>query len=207
MKPKTLKDLKKSRYRVVSVREELRKNLVKKLKAGEPLFQDIIGYEHTVIPQLENAILAGHDMIFLGERGQAKSRLIRNLTYLLDDEIPIVKGCEINDNPFAPICRVCRNKLAEQGDALEIGWVTPERRYAEKLATPDVTIADLIGEVDPIKVAEGKYLSDEEVIHFGLIPRVNRGIFSINELPDLAEKVQVGLFNIMQERDVQIKGF
>jgi magnesium chelatase subunit I len=207
MKPKTLKDLKKSRYRVRSVREELRNNLIKKLRSGEPLFPDIIGYEQTVIPQLENAILAGHDMIFLGERGQAKSRLIRNLTYLLDDEIPIVKGCEINDNPFVPICKSCRQKAEEQGDALEIEWIGPNRRYAEKLATPDVTIADLIGEIDPIKVAEGKYLSDEEAIHFGLIPRVNRGIFSINELPDLAEKVQVGLFNIMQERDVQIKGF
>jgi magnesium chelatase subunit I len=206
-KPKTLKELGKSRYRVLPVREEMRKNLIAKLKAGEPLFQDIVGFESTVIPQLENAILAGHDMIFLGERGQAKSRLIRNLTRLLDGEIPIVKGCEINDNPFAPICKSCREKALEQGDSLEIEWITSERRYAEKLATPDVTIADLIGEVDPIKVAEGKYLSDEHVIHFGMIPRVNRGILSINELPDLAEKVQVGLFNIMQERDIQIKGF
>jgi magnesium chelatase subunit I len=207
MKLKTLKDLRKARYRVLPVREEMRKNLIKKLKAGEPLFSDIIGYELTVIPQLENAILSGHDIIFLGERGQAKSRLIRNLTNLFDDEIPIVKGCEINDNPFAPICKTCQKKAQEHGDALEIEWIPAERRYAEKLATPDVTIADLIGEIDPIKVAEGKYLSDEETIHFGLIPRVNRGIFSINELPDLAEKVQVGLFNIMQERDVQIKGF
>jgi magnesium chelatase subunit I len=206
-KPNTLKELKKSRYRVAPVREEMRRNLIAKMKAGEPLFTDIIGYEQTVIPQLENAILSGHDMIFLGERGQAKSRLIRNLAHLLDDEIPIVKGCEINDNPFAPKCKSCRGKASERGDSLEIDWITPERRYAEKLATPDVTIADLIGEVDPRTVAEGKYLSDEEAIHFGLIPRVNRGIFSINELPDLAEKVQVGLFNIMEERDVQIKGF
>lgn len=206
-KPRTLKELKRTRYRVLPVREEMRNNLIEKMKAGETLFPDIIGYENTVIPQLENAILAGHDMIFLGERGQAKSRLIRNLTQLLDEEIPIVKGCEINDNPFAPICKSCRRKALEHGDSLEVQWIPRERRYAEKLATPDVTIADLIGEVDPIKVAEGKYLSDEEVIHFGLIPRVNRGIFSINELPDLAEKVQVGLFNVMQERDVQIKGF
>jgi len=206
-KPKTLKELRKSGNRVLPVREELRKNLIARMKKGEPLFSDIIGYDSTVIPRLENAILSGHDMIFLGERGQAKSRLIRNLTGLLDDEIPIIKGCEINDNPFAPICMSCRERAAELGDALEIEWIAPARRYAEKLATPDVTIADLIGEIDPIKIAEGKYLSDERAIHFGLIPRVNRGIFSINELPDLAEKVQVGLFNIMQERDVQIKGF
>ncbi len=206
-RPTTLKDLKKSRYRIAPVREEMRRNLVAKMRNGQPLFPDIIGYEHSVIPQLENAILSGHDMIFLGERGQAKSRLIRNLTNLLDEEIPVVKDCEINDNPFDPICKACREKAMEAGDDLELEWIPRERRYAEKLATPDVTIADLIGEVDPIRVAEGKYLCDEEVIHFGLIPRVNRGIFSINELPDLAEKVQVGLFNIMQERDIQIKGF
>ena len=206
-RPKTLRQLRKSGYRVLPVREELRKNLIAKMKAGGPLFDDIIGYDDTVIPQLENAILSGHDMIILGERGQAKSRLIRNLRGLLDDEIPIVKGCEICDNPFEPVCKACREHAAEKGDSLEIEWITRERRYAEKLATPDVTIADLIGEIDPIKIAEGKYLSDERAIHFGLIPRVNRGIFSINELPDLAEKVQVGLFNIMEERDVQIKGF
>jgi magnesium chelatase subunit I len=204
---KTLRQLKKAGYEVLPVRAELRKNLIATMKSGDPLFDDIIGYDDTVIPQLENAILSGHDMIFLGERGQAKSRLIRNLTSLLDEEIPIVKGCEINDNPFEPVCRACREKAAEQGDSLEIEWVPREARYAEKLATPDVTIADLIGEIDPIKIAEGKYLSDEHAIHFGLIPRVNRGIFSINELPDLAEKVQVGLFNIMEERDIQIKGF
>ncbi len=190
-----------------TVREELRGNLIAKMKAGGPLFDDIIGYDETVIPRLENAILAGHDMIFLGERGQAKSRLIRNLVSLLDEEIPIVKGCEINDNPVDPVCKACRERAAEKGDSLEIEWIPRERRYAEKLATPDVTMADLIGEIDPIKIAEGKYLSDERAIHFGMIPRVNRGIFSINELPDLAEKVQVGLFNIMEERDVQIKGF
>jgi len=206
-KPKTLRQLKKSGYHALPVREELRKNLIAKMKEGGPLFADIIGYEETVIPQLENAVLSGHDMIFLGERGQAKSRLIRNLADLLDEEIPIVKGCEINDNPFEPVCMSCRERAVEKGDSLEIEWIVRERRYAEKLATPDVTIADLIGDIDPIKIAEGKYLSDERAIHFGLIPRVNRGIFSINELPDLAEKVQVGLFNIMQERDIQIKGF
>ncbi len=206
---KTLKQLKKSGYRVLPVREELRNNLIARMKATSNgrLFDNIIGYDETVIPRLENAILSGHDMIFLGERGQAKSRLIRNLTGLLDEEIPIVKGCEINDNPFDPVCKACRERVAEKGDSLEIEWIPRERRYAEKLATPDVTIADLIGEIDPIKIAEGRYLSDERAIHFGLIPRVNRGIFSINELPDLAEKVQVGLFNIMEERDVQIKGF
>jgi magnesium chelatase subunit I len=206
-KPQTLKELKKSRYRILPLREELRRNLIARMKAKKPLFPDIIGYEETVIPQIENAILSGHDMIFLGERGQAKSRLIRNLTHLLDEEIPVIKGCEINDNPLTPVCKTCQEKALEYGDSLEIAWRSREHRYAEKLATPDVTIADLIGEVDPIKVAEGKYLSDEEVIHFGLIPRVNRGIFSINELPDLSEKVQVGLFNIMEERDIQIKGF
>jgi len=206
-KPKTLKQLKKGGYRILPVREELRKNLIEKMREGGPLFPDIIGYEDTVIPRLENAILSGHDMIFLGERGQAKSRLIRNLVGLLDEEIPVVKGCEINDNPFEPVCMSCRERAAEMGEALEIEWIARDLRYAEKLATPDVTIADLIGDIDPIKIAEGKYLSDERAIHFGLIPRVNRGIFAINELPDLAEKVQVGLFNIMQERDVQIKGF
>jgi magnesium chelatase subunit I len=206
-KPQTLKELKKVRYRTLPVRKEMRKNLIARMKDNQPLFPDIVGYEQTVIPQVENAILAGHDMIFLGERGQAKSRLIRSLTRLLDEEIPIIKGCEINDNPFEPVCKACRAKAIEEGDSLEVEWIPRERRYAEKLATPDVTVADLIGEVDPIKLAEGKYLSDEAAIHFGLIPRVNRGIFSINELPDLAEKVQVGLFNIMQERDIQIKGF
>ncbi len=205
--PKTLRQLKKAGYRVLPVREELRKNLIAKMREDAPLFPDIIGYDETVIPQIENAVLSGHDMIFLGERGQAKSRLIRNLTSLLDEEIPIVKGCEINDDPFDPACMFCREKVAEKGDSLEIEWIPRERRYGEKLATPDVTIADLLGDIDPIRVAEGRYLSDERAIHFGLIPRVNRGIFAINELPDLAEKVQVGLFNVMQERDVQIRGF
>jgi len=160
-----------------------------------------------VIPEIENAILSGHHMVFLGERGQAKSRIIRSLLSLLDERIPIVQGCEINDNPFLPICRVCRRKLEQEGEGLAIEWVGREQRYGEKLATPDASIADLIGEIDPIKVAEGRYLADEETIHYGLIPRTNRGIFAINELPDLTEKVQVGLFNLMEEKDVQIKGY
>src|SRR6185503_5273540 len=164
-------------------------------------------YDDTVIPEIENAILSGHHMVFLGERGQGKSRIIRGLTSLLDERIAIVQGCEINDNPFHPICRVCRKKAAEMGDALPLEWVDRDSRYGEKLATPDVSIADLVGEIDPIKVAEGRYLADEETIHYGLVPRTNRGIFAINELPDLTEKVQVGLFNLMEEKDVQIKGY
>jgi magnesium chelatase subunit I len=192
---------------VQPVREEMRRNLIRKLRGGEELFPGIVGFDDTVLPHLQNAILGGQDVIFLGERGQAKSRLIRALTCLLDDAVPAVAGCEINDDPFAPICRACRERAQKEGDGLEIAWLTPEQRYGEKLATPDITIADLIGEVDPIKVAEGRYLSDELTIHYGLIPRSNRGIFAINELPDLAERIQVGLLNIMEERDVQIRGY
>jgi magnesium chelatase subunit I len=173
----------------------------------EPLFPGIFGFEETVIPQVQNAILAGQDMIFLGERGQAKTRLIRSLVSLLDPELPYVEGSEINDDPFAPISRYAQDMVAKHGDDTPIAWLPRDDRYGEKLATPDVTTPELIGEVDPIKVAEGRYLSDELVIHYGLIPRTNRGIFCINELPDLSEKLQVGLFNIMQERDVQIRGF
>ncbi|MGH7831518.1 MAG: magnesium chelatase [Candidatus Binatia bacterium] len=204
---KTFGSLKKQGYRHLEVREEMRKNLVRCLETGERILAGIIGYEETVIPEIENAILSGHHMVFLGERGQAKSRIIRSLVSLLDQRIPIVQGCEINDSPFAPICRACRRRLDQEGDALPIEWVDREQRYGEKLATPDVSIADLIGEIDPIKVAEGRYLADEETIHYGLIPRTNRGIFAINELPDLTEKVQVGLFNLMEEKDVQIKGY
>jgi len=203
----TLGELRRSEYRVLSVREEMRKNLVRKLRDHEDLFPGIIGYEASVIPQIENAILSGQDIIFLGERGQAKSRLIRGLVTLLDEATPMVKGCAINDNPYAPVCKQCRARLQADGDALEIGWLSRERRYGEKLATPDTSIADLIGEVDPVRVAEGKYLSDELTIHYGLVPRTNRGIFAINELPDLAERIQVGLLNIMEERDVQIRGY
>jgi magnesium chelatase subunit I len=206
-KPRTIGELKASEYKVLSVKEEMRKNLIKKMRRGETVFPNIIGYEDTVIPQIETAILAGHDMIFIGERGQAKTRLIRALINLLDEEVPIIKGSEVNDNPYAPISKKCRDLVRELGDKVEIEWIRREDRYGEKLATPDVSIADLIGEVDPIKVAEGRYLSDELTIHFGLIPRSNRGIFAINELPDLVEKVQVGLFNIMEEKDIQIKGY
>jgi len=206
-RPRTLGELRASGYTVLPVREELRKNLLNKLARKEPLFPGIVGYEDTVIPQLEVAILAGQDIIFLGERGQAKSRLIRQLVNLLDEEVPVVAGCEINDNPYHPLCKACRDRLAEQGDALEIAWLPRDQRYAEKLATPDTSIADLIGEVDPIKVAEGRYLSDELTIHYGLIPRTNRGIFCINELPDLPERIQVGLFNLLEERDIQIRGY
>jgi len=204
---KTLGELKKSGVAVLSVRDEMRKNLVRHLESGERILPGIIGYDDTVIPEIENAILSGHHMVFLGERGQGKSRVIRGLMSLLDERIPIVKGCEINDNPYTPICRACRKSAAELGDALPIQWIDRDHRYGEKLATPDVSIADLVGEIDPIKVAEGRYLADEETIHYGLVPRTNRGIFAINELPDLTEKVQVGLFNLMEEKDVQIKGY
>jgi magnesium chelatase subunit I len=204
---RTIAELRRSEYRIQPVRAELRRNLIRKLQAGDPLFPGIVGYADTVIPQLENAILAGQDIVLLGERGQAKSRLIRSLTALLDDAVPAIAGCEINDDPYAPVCRRCRLLVEERGDETPITWITPDDRYGEKLATPDTSIADLIGEVDPIKVAEGRYLSDELVIHYGLVPRTNRGIFAINELPDLAERIQVGLLNIIEERDLQVRGF
>src|SRR5216684_1014799 len=204
---RTLGELKSAGYEVLPVRMEMRKNLLARLRSNEQILPGIVGYEETVIPEIENGVLAGHHMIFLGERGQAKSRIIRALTGLLDEYAPTFAGCEIFDNPFAPICRRCVKLAAEKGDAAEIVWVHRDSRYAEKLATPDVSVADLIGEIDPIKVAEGRYLADEETIHYGLIPRTNRGIFAINELPDLTEKVQVGLFNLMEEKDVQIKGY
>lgn len=204
---RTVAELNDAGYRSRTVRAEIRQNLIKRIQTGEDRFPGIIGFDETVIPQLENAILSGHDLILLGERGQAKTRLMRQFVTLLDPEIPVVAGCEIHDDPYAPICPRCRLMAAEMGGALPLDWLPREKRYAEKLATPDVTIADLIGEVDPIKVAEGRYLSDEATIHFGLIPRSHRGIFALNELPDLAEKIQVGLFNILEERDVQIRGF
>jgi len=206
-KPRTLGELKASGYRPRTIREELRKNLTHALETGETLFPGIVGYETTVLPQIENAILSGHDMIYLGERGQGKTRIIRLLVSLLDEYVPVVKGSEVHDSPFAPISHYAKELLAAHGDATGIEWVHRERRYSEKLATPDTTAAELIGEIDPIKVAEGRYLSDELTIHYGLIPRANRGIFAINELPDLAEKVQVSLFNILEERDIQIKGY
>jgi magnesium chelatase subunit I len=206
-RPVTLGELKASGWVSQPVKVEIRRNAIARIKAGEPLFPAVLGYESTVLPQLENALLAGHDVIFLGERGQAKTRMIRSLTSLLDEWMPIVAGSEINDDPYHPISRHARDTIAEQGDDTPIGWVHRDDRYGEKLATPDTSIADLIGEVDPIKIAEGRYLSDELVLHYGLVPRTNRGIFAINELPDLAERIQVGLLNVLEERDVQIRGF
>ena len=205
---KTFGELKQSGYKSVSVKDELRANLIKKLRAGEKLFPGIVGYDETVIPQLVNAILAKHNIILLGLRGQAKSRIIRQLTELLDEQIPIIAGSEVNDDPFHPISAYGRQTLDLHGDLTHIEWIDRDSRFVEKLATPDVTIADIIGDVDPIKAAKGGHLlSDELTIHYGLLPRANRGIFAINELPDLAGKIQVGLFNIMQEGDVQIKGY
>ncbi len=206
-KSATIGQLRESGYKIRSVRVELRENLLAKLRTGETVFEGIVGYDETVVPAVENAILAGHDVIFLGERGQAKSRIMRDLTKLLDPEIPAMAGCEIADDPFAPVCAACRHAVEEHGDDTAIVWLKPEDRYAEKLATPDISVADLIGEVDPIKVAEGRYLADQLTIHYGLIPRTNRGVFAINELPDLAERIQVALLNLLEERDIQIRGY
>ncbi len=206
-RPSTRGELKSEGYRVRSVKEEMRDNLIRKIESGEGLFPGIVGFEETVLPQLENAVLSGQDVIFLGERGQAKTRMARALVSLLDEVVPVVDGSEINDDPFEPISAHARELVAERGDATPIDWLPRDRRYGEKLATPDITVADLIGEVDPIKVAEGRYLSDELTIHYGLLPRTNRGIFALNELPDLAERIQVGLLNIMEERDVQVRGY
>jgi len=211
--PRTLGELRHSPFseqtlRARRVKDELRENLVAKLRQGGPIFSGIVGYDDTVVPQIINAILSRHNFILLGLRGQAKSRILRALTTLLDPQTPYVAGCEIHDNPYSPICRRCRDEVAARGDEIEIAYLTPEERYVEKLATPDVTIADLIGDIDPIKAARGGHqLSSEMTVHYGLLPRANRGIFAINELPDLAGKIQVGLFNIMQEGDVQIKGY
>ncbi len=205
--PRTLGELRRSGYTSRSVRAELRDNLLDRLRAGKRLCEDVLGYDETVLPALENALLCGHDLIFLGERGQAKTRMIRSLVQLLDEWLPEVAGSEIHDDPFAPVSAGARALVEERGDDTPIAWVHRDERYVEKLATPDVSIADLIGDVDPVKVAEGRRLSDELTMHFGLVPRTNRGIFCINELPDLTEKVQVGLFNVMEERDVQVKGY
>jgi len=205
--PRTLAELRASEWRERTVKEELRDNLIAKLRADEPIFDGIVGYEDTVLPGLERAILAGHDVIILGERGQAKTRMIRSLVNLLDEQMPIVAGCEINDSPFNPICASCRALVEGKGDETPVEWIGRDRRYAEKLATPDASVADLIGDVDPIRVAEGRYLGDELTIHFGLVPRTHRGIFSINELPDLPSRIQVALLNILEERDVQIRGY
>lgn len=206
-KPRTIAELQASGWRNRSVKEEMRENLIEHMRSGSELFGGIVGYDHTVIPALERAILAGHDIIMLGERGQGKTRIIRRLTELLDRETPVILGCEINDSPLDPVCRRCRDLVSEHGNAVEITWISSEDRFGEKLATPDTAVADLIGDVDPIRVAEGRYLSDELVIHYGLVPRTHRGIFSINELPDLPPRIQVSLLNVLEERDVQIRGF
>lgn len=205
--PRTLRDLRASGYRSRSVKDELRQNLLAKLRTGEPLFPGIIGYDDTVLPQIQNAILSQHDMLFLGLRGQGKTRMLRMLVQFLDEQLPIIAGSEVHDDPLAPISKFGRDMLEKHGEDCPIAWIDRDRRYHEKLATPDVTIADLVGEIDLIKHAEGKHLANEDVLHFGLIPRSHRGIFCMNELPDLAPKIQVGLFNVLEERDVQIRGF
>jgi magnesium chelatase subunit I len=206
-RPATLGQLKETGYQPVSVKDELRRNVIAKLRAGEDLFPGIVGYRDSVIPQIVNGILSKHDLLFLGLRGQAKTRILRLLPELLDEWMPTLTGVEINDDPISPMTKTGKRIVAEQGDDAKIEWVHRSDRYHEKLATPDVTIADLIGEIDLVKHAEGRYLSDESTMHFGMIPRSNRGIFAINELPDLAPRIQVGLFNVLEERDVQIRGY
>jgi magnesium chelatase subunit I len=203
----TLGELRAAGYPDRTVKQELRENLLRKLEAGGELFPGVVGFEGAVLPALERGLLAGHDLILLGERGQAKTRLVREIVNLLDDEIPVIAGCEIHDHPYRPICARCRALLVTEGDAVPIAWLPREDRYAEKLATPDTSVGDLIGDVDPIKVAEGRYLGDELTIHYGMIPRTHRGIVAINELPDLPERIQVSLFNILEERDIQIRGY
>jgi magnesium chelatase subunit I len=206
-RPQTIGELRQSGWVSRPVKEEVRANAIARMAAGEPIVTGLLGFDDTVLPQLENALLAGHDVILLGERGQAKTRIIRSLVDLLDEWTPIVAGSEINDDPYAPVSKPARDLVAEHGDDTPIEWLHRSRRFGEKLATPDTAIADLIGEVDPIRVAEGRYLADELTIHYGLVPRTNRGIFAINELPDLAERIQVGLLNVLEERDVQIRGY
>jgi magnesium chelatase subunit I len=206
-RPATLGQLKESGWDSVPVKVEVRRNAAARIAAGRPVVEGLVGYEDTVLPQLENALLAGHDVVFLGERGQAKTRVIRSLTGLLDEWVPAVAGSEINDDPYHPVSRHGRDLVREHGDDTPVEWVHRSDRFGEKLATPDTSIADLIGEVDPIKVAEGRYLADELTLHYGLVPRTNRGIFAINELPDLAERIQVGLLNVLEERDIQVRGY
>src|SRR4029079_10212627 len=203
----TIAELRASGWRSRTVQDELRSKLISRLADGREVLPGIIGFDDSVIPAIENAILAGHDLVFLGERGQAKTRMARLLINLLDEWLPVLRGGELNDDPYEPVSPAGKAVVDQQGEAAAIDWLPRDRRYAEKLATPDITIADLIGEVDPIKIAEGRYLSDELTLHYGLIPRANRGIVAINELPDLAERIQVGLLNILEERDVQIRGF
>ena len=206
-RPATLGQLRESGWQSVPVKEEVRRNVAARIAAGKPIVTGVVGYDDTVLPQLENALLAGHDTIFLGERGQAKTRIIRSLVELLDEWMPVVAGSEINDDPYHPVSRHARDLIRDHGDDTPVEWAHRSSRFGEKLATPDTSIADLIGEVDPIKVAEGRYLSDELTLHYGLVPRTNRGIFAINELPDLAERIQVGLLNVLEERDIQVRGY
>jgi magnesium chelatase subunit I len=206
-RPSTLHQLRSSGYVARSVKEELRANLLAALRAGADPFPGIVGFDDTVLPELESALLAGHDLVLLGERGQGKTRLMRSLVLLLDEWVPVVAGCEINDDPTAPVCVRCQALLAEMDDDLPVAWLHRDRRYAEKLATPDTSVGDLIGDVDPVKVAEGRTLGDPETVHYGLVPRTNRGIVGINELPDLAERIQVALFNVLEERDIQVRGY
>ncbi|HEY2174155.1 MAG TPA: sigma 54-interacting transcriptional regulator [Mycobacteriales bacterium] len=205
--PTTLGALRESGHVHRSVKAELRHNLLDRLSSGEPSIPGIVGFDETVIPEVERAVLAGHDLVLLGERGQGKTRLIRTLSGLLDEWTPVVEGCEINDHPYAPVCRRCQALLADLGETLPVSWKHRSERYGEKLATPDTSVGDLIGDIDPIKVAEGRTLGDPETVHYGLLPRTNRGIFSVNELPDLAERIQVSLLNVLEERDIQVRGY
>ena len=205
--PTALGDLRAGGHQHRSVKAELRDNLLARMRAGEERFPGIVGFDETVLPQIERALLAGHDVVLLGERGQGKTRLIRTLVQLLDEWTPVIDGCEINDHPYEPVCVRCRRLVADKGDDTPVAWKHRSERYAEKLATPDVSVGDLIGDVDPIKVAEGRVLGDPETVHYGLVPRTNRGIVAINELPDLAERIQVALLNVLEERDVQVRGY
>jgi magnesium chelatase subunit I len=207
-RPQTIKELRDSGYKPQTVKQEMRHNLITSMERGEDRFPGIVGYDRTVIPQIENAILSGHDFILLGLRGQAKTRLLRSLSRFLDEWVPAIEGCELNDDPLNPICPACKRRIGEMGDQVPVAWIHRDQRYREKLATPDVTIADLIGDIDPIKAAnERRSYSDPEVMHYGIIPRTNRGIFAINELPDLQPRIQVGLLNILEEKDIQVRGF
>jgi magnesium chelatase subunit I len=205
--PTTLAELRASGHQHRTVKAELRENLLARLASGEPAFPGILGFDETVLPEVERALLAGHDMVLLGERGQGKTRLIRTISGLLDEWTPFVAGCEINDHPYQPACVRCIRLVEEQGDATPVAWKHRNDRYGEKLATPDTSVGDLIGDVDPIKVAEGRTLGDPETVHYGLVPRTNRGVFSVNELPDLAERIQVALLNVLEERDIQVRGY
>jgi magnesium chelatase subunit I len=205
--PTTLGALRDTGYRSRSVKAEIRDNLLARLRAGEPAFPGIVGFDDTVLPQLESALLAGHDLVLLGERGQGKTRLMRTISGLLDEWTPVVEGCEINDDPMAPVCSRCRRLAEELGDGLPVAWKHRSARYVEKRATPDTSVGDLVGDVDPVKVAQGRTLGDPETVHYGLLPRTNRGVFGINELPDLAERIQVAMFNVLEERDIQVRGY